>query len=68
MMTTIITTITNAITINPDSALPKFCCRLNTSWSLPHRGKWYSYMAKPLDEPPVKIGKSKEDLDVLYWL
>ena len=63
-MTTIITAITIAITTNPDSALPRSCYRLSTPGSLHHRSKWYNYTAKPLDEPPVKIGESKKDLNV----
>ena len=35
-----------AITTNPDSALPGSCCRLSTTWSLQHRGKWYSYCGR----------------------
>ena len=65
-ITTATTTIITAITTNPDSGLPKSCCRLNTPWSFQHRGQWCSY--KPLDEPPVKVGKSKKDLEIPYWL
>ena len=54
IMTTIITTITTAITTNPNFALLGSCCRLSTFWSLQHRGKWCSYLAKLLDELPIK--------------
>ena len=66
-ITTATTTIITAISTNPDCTLPRSCCRLSTPWSLQHQGKWCSYPAKPLDELPVKVGKFKEDLDVLYW-
>ena len=67
-ITTATTIIITTITTNPDSALPGSCCKLSTPWSLQHRDKWYSYLAKPLDESPVKVGEFKEDLDISYWL
>ena len=54
-------TSSSAITTNPDSTLP----RLNY---LQHWGKWCSYPTESLDELSIKVCKSEEHLDVLYWL
>ena len=64
----IITAIFTIITTKPDSTLSGSCCKLSTFWNLQHQGKWCSYPAKPLDKPPVKVGKSKKNLDISYWL
>ena len=55
----IMTTIINAITTNPDSALPGSYCRLSTPWSLQHRGKWCSNLPF-LNETLIEVGKPDE--------
>ena len=53
---------------NPNSAFIGLCLRLIIPWSLQYRGKWCTYWTKSLDKSSIKVRKSKENLDVWYWL
>ena len=56
----------SATTTNPNNIFLRLC--LLGIWDLQYWDKWCSYPTKSLDETPIKVGKFKENLDVLYWL
>ena len=55
------------ITTNPGPTFLVSCCRLSTSLSLQYQGKWYNYPTKSLDKLPIKVGKSEQNFNILYW-
>ena len=56
------------VSTKPNSIFLGWYCRLGTPWNLQYWDNKYSYLTKFLDKLPIKVGKSKKNLNISYWL